>query len=89
MNAMSKCSHGLCHAYRLMGNRYHLVIETADANPSRGMRQLNGTHRRAHLKLGCELKEIADQSVNSPPAKEKGSRPLALPFSGRLFRPSS
>ena len=32
----------LCHAYCLMGNHFHLLIETPEANLSRGMRQLNG-----------------------------------------------
>lgn len=32
----------LCYAYVLMGNHYHLVIETPDGNLSKGMRQLNG-----------------------------------------------
>jgi len=32
----------LCHAYCLMTNHYHLLVETPDANLSRGMRQLNG-----------------------------------------------
>jgi putative transposase len=31
----------LCHAYCLMTNHYHLVIETPDGNLSKGMRQLN------------------------------------------------
>jgi putative transposase len=34
----------LCHAYCLMGNHYHLLVETPDANLSRGMRQLNGLY---------------------------------------------
>ena len=34
----------LCHVYCLMGNHYHLVVETPDANLSRGMRQLNGVY---------------------------------------------
>ncbi len=29
-----------CHAYCLMGNHYHLLIETAEPNLSKGMRQL-------------------------------------------------
>jgi putative transposase len=33
-----------CHAYCLMGNHYHLLIETPDANLSKGMRQLNGVY---------------------------------------------
>ncbi|MGR9108336.1 MAG: transposase, partial [Gammaproteobacteria bacterium] len=32
----------LCHAYCLMTNHYHLLIETPEANLARGMRQLNG-----------------------------------------------
>jgi len=51
----------ICHAYCLMTNHYHVVLETPDANLSKGMRQLNGvyaqyvnrTHRRAgHLFQG-------------------------------------
>ena len=34
----------LCHAYCLMNNHYHLLIETLDANLSLGMRQLNGVY---------------------------------------------
>ena len=30
------------HSFCLMTNHYHLVVETADANHSKGMRQLNG-----------------------------------------------
>jgi len=37
----------VCHAYCLMTNHYHLVIETPDANLSRGMRQLNGVFTQA------------------------------------------
>ena len=32
------------HAYCLMGNHYHLLIETPDGNLSHGMRQLNGVY---------------------------------------------
>ena len=31
-----------CHAYCLMGNHYHLLIETPEGNLTKGMRQLNG-----------------------------------------------
>ena len=34
----------LCHAYCLMTNHYHLLIETPDGNLSLGMRQLNGVY---------------------------------------------
>lgn len=33
-----------CHAYCLMSNHYHLLIETPDGNLSKGMRQLNGVY---------------------------------------------
>ncbi len=33
-----------CHAYCLMDNHYHIVLETAEANLSKGMRQLNGVY---------------------------------------------
>ena len=46
----------LCHAYCLMGNHYHLLIETPDANLSKGMRQLNGVYtqryNQRHKKTG-------------------------------------
>jgi len=38
----------LCHTYCLMDNHYHLLIETPDANLSRGMRQLNGVYTQAY-----------------------------------------
>jgi len=34
----------ICYAYCLMGNHYHLLIETPDANLSRGMQLLNGVY---------------------------------------------
>ena len=43
-------------AYCLMGNHYHLVVETPDANLSRGMRHLNGVYtqssNRRHQRVG-------------------------------------
>ncbi len=36
----------LCHSYCLMGNHYHLLIETPAGNLSSGMRQLNGVYTR-------------------------------------------
>jgi len=48
--------HWLIHAYCLMGNHYHLLVETPEANLSRGMRQLNGTYtqrfNRRHHRMG-------------------------------------
>ena len=45
-----------CHAYCLMDNHYHLLIETTDANLSKGMKYLNGTYtqefNRRHKRVG-------------------------------------
>ena len=38
----------LCHAYVLMGNHYHLVIETPEANLVTGMAWLQNTYTRRH-----------------------------------------
>ena len=37
----------ICHAYCLMPNHYHLLVETPQANLSRGMQQLNGVYTQA------------------------------------------
>ncbi|WP_124949925.1 REP-associated tyrosine transposase [Sulfuriferula thiophila] len=37
----------VCHAWCLMDNHYHLLIETPDGNLSKGMRQLNGVYTQA------------------------------------------
>ncbi len=36
--------HRLCHAYCLMSNHYHLLVETVDPTLARGMRHLNGVY---------------------------------------------
>jgi putative transposase len=49
----------LLHAYCLMGNHYHLLVETPDGNLSAGMRQLNGVYtqrfNRRHNRVGHVL----------------------------------
>jgi REP element-mobilizing transposase RayT len=41
----------LCHAYCLMGNHYHLLIEATEGNLSAGMRHLNGVYTQAYNRL--------------------------------------
>jgi len=45
-----------CHAYCLMDNHYHILIETPQPNLSQGMRQLNGRYtqafNRSHRRVG-------------------------------------
>jgi putative transposase len=44
------------HAYCLMTNHYHLLVETADGNLAKGMRELNGVYtqrfNRIHQRVG-------------------------------------
>ena len=40
----------ICYAYCLMGNHYHLLIETPEANVSEGMQRLNGNYCRVFNK---------------------------------------
>ena len=46
----------ICHAYCLMANHYHLLVETPKPNLSLGMRQLNGIYtqafNRSHRRVG-------------------------------------
>ena len=46
----------ICHAYCLMENHYHLLVETPKPNLSIGMRQLNGVYTQAfnrrHKRVG-------------------------------------
>ncbi len=48
--------HWIFHAYCLMDNHYHLLIETPEGNLSHGMRQLNGVYtqgfNRRHNRVG-------------------------------------
>lgn len=45
-----------CHAWCLLNNHYHLMVETPEPNLGRGMRQLNGVYtqrfNRAHDRVG-------------------------------------
>lgn len=61
----------VCHAYCQMSDHYHLVIETPDANLSRGMRQVNGvytqyvnrTHKRVrHVFQGRSKAILVDKN---------------------------
>jgi putative transposase len=60
------------HAYCLMNNHYHLLVETPDANLSQGMRQLNGVftqsmnrkhHRVGHLFQGRYKAILVDKDA--------------------------
>jgi putative transposase len=61
---------GLCHAYCLVGNHYHLLVETIDPTLWKGMKYLNGTysqyfnrsiHRVGHVFQGRYKSVIVDK----------------------------
>lgn len=56
LSSIVKRFNWLCHAYCLMDNHYHLLIETPEGNLSKGMRQLNGVYtqwfNRNHRRVG-------------------------------------
>ena len=49
----------ICHAYCLMGNHYHLLLETPDGNLSKAMRDVNGNYTQGfnlrHNRVGHVL----------------------------------
>lgn len=51
--------HWRCYGYCLMGNHYHLVIETPEGNLSHGLKRLHGTYtqwfNRRHQRVGHVL----------------------------------
>ncbi|MCU7893352.1 MAG: transposase [Candidatus Thiodiazotropha sp. (ex Ustalcina ferruginea)] len=44
--------HCVIHAYCLMGNHYHLLLQTPNANLSRIMRHINGVYTQRYNRLG-------------------------------------
>ncbi|MGB3223857.1 MAG: transposase [Desulforhopalus sp.] len=63
----------LCHAYCLLDNHYHILVETQDPNLSLGMRQLNGVytqrinirhHRVGHLFQGRYKAILVEKNVH-------------------------
>lgn len=50
LGGVARRFHWTIHAYCLMSNHYHLLVETPDANLSIGMRQLNGVYTQAFNK---------------------------------------
>jgi len=56
LDRVNKRYNWLCHAYCLMDNHFHLLIETPDGNLSLGMRQLTGVYaqmfNKRHGRIG-------------------------------------
>jgi REP element-mobilizing transposase RayT len=103
LGAVVKRYNWACHAYCLMDNHYHFMIETPDANLSIGMRQLNGIytqkynrrhHKPGHIFQG-RFKAILVQKVLFLGWTKVNSRqgdlwpPCTLAFSGGALTPPS
>ena len=57
LQQVNKRYHWICHAYCLMDNHYHLLIETPEGNLSIGSRQLNGVYTQLFNRHHHRLKE--------------------------------
>ena len=53
-----------CHAYCLMSNHYHLLVETPEANLSKGMRQLNGVYTQ-YVNRTCACRPSLSGAIQS------------------------
>ncbi len=80
--------HWLCHAYCLMDNHYHLVIETPDGNLSKGMRQLNGVYTQAFNRRHRTDRSFVSRAIQGHPGSEGQSFSRGLPLRGTEPRQS-
>jgi len=69
----------ICHAYCLMANHYHLLVETPKANLSIGMRQLNGIYTQVGISLNS-ASDFADCGRGAIGAKRRWSFSHSLAF---------
>ena len=67
----------MCHGYCLMGNHYHLLVETPRANLPIGMRHLNGCHTRSFNRRWRRVGHLF-QGRYKAELVEKQSYPLEL-----------
>jgi hypothetical protein len=88
---LSDCN-GICHAYCLMTNHYHLLMETPEANLSRIMKQINGIYtqrfNRKHQRVGHVYSGTLQIDCRRQGRLSAGAMPLyrAQPDSGRNER---
>jgi hypothetical protein len=81
----------LCHAYCLMGNYYHLLIETQAPNLSQGMRKLNDPDDSSRdTTSGWQTISIASTAPRSPsPIPQAFTGPMKKLASRASRRPST
>ena len=56
-NICNRC-HWLCHAYCLMSNHYHLLIETQESSLSKGMKYLNGVYTQSFNRVNTRVGHV-------------------------------
>jgi putative transposase len=71
----------ICHAYCLMANHYHLLIERPKANFSIGMRQLNGIYTQSFNRRHNRVGHLFQGSFQSNSGGKGISPPGALVWS--------
>jgi putative transposase len=62
----------ICHAYCLMGNHYHLLLETPLPNLSSGMRQLNGVYAQRFNKRHRRVGHVFEARFGATIVEEDG-----------------
>jgi REP element-mobilizing transposase RayT len=80
--------HGwLCHGYCLMGNHYHLIVETPGANLAAGMKQLNSRYAQSFNRRWGRVGHLFQGRYQAALVeKEAYLLTLARYVSGRLAR---
>jgi REP element-mobilizing transposase RayT len=67
--------HWYCHAYCLMSNHYHLLVETQQPTLSKGMKHLNGVYtqgfNRRHQRVG-RIRQTKETHANGVSCFRKG-----------------
>jgi putative transposase len=82
----------IVHAYCLMNNHFHLLLETPEANLSTGMQYLNGTYTRNHNRVHGKKGHLFQARFWSTPIEDNSyflevARYLALnPVRAQLVR---
>ena len=71
------------HAYCLMGNHYHLLVETPEANLAQGMRHFNGVYTQRYNRRHRRVRACLSRPLQGYPRAE-GQLPAGT---GALHRP--
>jgi len=70
----------ICHAYCLMGNHYHLLIEIPEGILSRGMSRLNGVYTQKFNRKYNMSGHLYQGRFKSKPIEDNMQFLMAVPF---------